>query len=151
MKRIVVDTNVAFSTFLNVNSHIGQILINGARYYDFYSPSYIMHELIEHKERIKSIGKFSEDRFIELYGIILNNIHILNHSIIPHKYYKSAEHICQDIDIDDTPFIAINDYIKGTLWTGDVRLINGLTRKGYTKTITTSELYSDFIQNEHNK
>jgi len=151
MKRIVVDTNVAFSAFLNVNSRIGQILINGARYYDFHSPSYIMHELIEHKERIKSIGKLSDEKFIELYGMILHNVQIINHSIIPKSFYKSAEEICQDIDIDDTPFVAINDYLKGKLWTGDMKLINGLSIKGYSKTITTNRLYSDFIQKENNR
>lgn len=49
MKRIVVDTNVAFSTFLNINSRIGQMLINGAKYDDFYAPEYIRYELIDHK------------------------------------------------------------------------------------------------------
>lgn len=79
MRRIVVDTNIAFSTFLNVNSHIGQIL---------------------------------------LY---------------------------------DTPFVAINDYVRGRLWTGDVKLLNGLTIKGYKRIVTTNELYTDFIQKENKK
>lgn len=76
MKQIVVDTNVAFSTFLNINSRIGQILLNGSKYYDFYAPDYIKHELIKHKERIISIGKLSEDKFLELYGMVLQNVRI---------------------------------------------------------------------------
>jgi predicted nucleic acid-binding protein len=151
MRRIVVDTNVAFSTFLNVNSRIGQILLNGATYYDFYSPEYIKYELIEHKERIKSIGKLSEERFVELYGMILHNVRILNHSIIPNTFYQSAKEICQDIDIDDTPFVAINDFVRGRLWTGDVKLINGLISKKYPKITTTNELYIDFLQKENKK
>lgn len=122
MRRIVVDTNVAFSTFLNINSHIGQILLNGGRYYDFYAPEYIKYELIEHKERIKNIGKLSEDRFVELYGLILQNVRTINHSLIPNSIYQSALETCQGIDIDDTPFVAINDYLRGKLWTGDKRL-----------------------------
>jgi predicted nucleic acid-binding protein len=151
MRRIVVDTNVAFSTFLNVNSRIGQILLNGTKFYDFFAPEYITNELIEHKDRIKSIGKLSEDRFIELYGLILRNVRTLNHSIIPKEFYKTAIEICQDIDVDDIPFIATNDYVRGRLWTGDVKLINGLTIKGYKRIVTTSELYTEFILRENKK
>ncbi len=149
MKRIiVVDTNVAFSTFLNINSRIGQILLNGTKYYDFYAPEYIRSELIEHKERIKSIGKLSEDRFVELFVLIMSNIKILNHSIIPKTFYQKAYELCKDIDIDDTAFIAINDYVRGRLWSGDIKLTNGLIGKGYSRIITTNELYNDFFRRE---
>jgi predicted nucleic acid-binding protein len=151
MKRIVVDTKVAFSTFLNVNSRIGQIILNGTKHYDFYAPEYIRYELIEHKEKIKYIGKISEDRFVELYGLILRNVRTLNHSIIPKTFYQSAIDICQDIDIDDTPFIATNDFVRGRLWTGDLKLINGLIAKGYKKIVTTNELFADFIKKENKK
>jgi len=151
MKRIVVDTNVAFSTFLNVNSHIGQILFNSSKHYDFFAPEYIKHELIEHQDRIKIIGKLSDDRFMELYGMIFQNVRTLNHSIIPRKYYETAFDICKDIDIDDTPFVAINNYVRGKLWSGDLRLLNGLVEKGYKRIVTTSELYEDFIQKKNEK
>ena len=151
MKRIVVDTNVAFSTFLNIDSRIGQILLNGTKHYDFYAPEYIKYELIGHKERIKKIGKLSDERFVELYGMILRNIHIINHSIIPVPFYQTAFEICEDIDIDDTPFIAITEYLRGRLWTGDVKLIKGLIDKGYKRIVTTNELYTDFIQRQSKK
>jgi predicted nucleic acid-binding protein len=102
--------------------------------------------LIEHKERIKKIGKLNENSFIELYGLILQNIRIINHSLIPDKFYKSALDICRDIDMDDIPFVAINNYIRGKLWTGDIKLTNGLQDKGYKGIITTNELYIDFLQ-----
>ncbi len=109
------------------------------------------YELIEHKERIKTIGKLSEEKFLELYGLILSNVRTLNHLIIPNKYYQSALEICQEIDIDDTPFVAVNDFVDGRLWTGDFKLTNGLIAKGYSKIITTNELYTDFLQFETKK
>jgi predicted nucleic acid-binding protein len=129
MKRIVVDTNVAFSTFLNINSRIGQILLNGSKYYDFYAPEYIRSELIEHKERIKKIGNLSENSFVELYGLIMCNIRPLNHTIIPKPFYLEAYELCKDIDVDDSAFVAINNYVRGQLWSGDTKLLNGLIRK----------------------
>ena len=58
---------------------------------------------------------------------------------------------CQGIDIDDTPFVAINDYLRGKLWTGDKRLINGLIAKRYRRIVTTNDLYADFLQKENKK
>lgn len=51
MTKIIIDSNIAFSAILNVNSRIGQIIINGFRYYDFYSPEYIRTEILEHQEK----------------------------------------------------------------------------------------------------
>jgi predicted nucleic acid-binding protein len=50
--------------------------------------------------------------------MIFQNIRTINHSIIPPEYYKAALDICKDIDIDDTPFVAINNYVGGKLWSG---------------------------------
>lgn len=52
MTKIIIDTNIAFSALLNVNSRIGQVLINGNKYYDFFAPEYIRFEIIEHQNFI---------------------------------------------------------------------------------------------------
>ena len=151
MTKIIVDTNIIFSALLNINSRIGQILINGKNHFDFYSPAYVRFEIFKHKEKIKSIGKLTDDEFLETYSLVLKNIIILNHSIIPTEIYRNAELLCQDIDIDDTIFVAVSDFIKGALWTGDNKLINGLTKKGFKKLIRTNVLYQDFLTKERLK
>ena len=40
----------------------------------------------------------------------------------------------------DVAFVALNEYQKAILWTGDKVLINGLKLKGYNKVITTEEM-----------
>ena len=151
MTKIIVDTNIVFSALLNTNSRIGQILINGKNHFDFYSPAYVKFEIFKHKEKIKSIGKLTENEFLEIYGLILKNITILNHSIIPTEIYKNSEIVCQDIDIDDTIFVAVSDFIKGILWTGDLKLINGLIKKGFKNLIKTEDLYQIFLTRERRK
>jgi len=47
--KIVVDTNIVFSAILNTQSRIGQILINGSEYFDYYSVGLLKHEIIKHK------------------------------------------------------------------------------------------------------
>lgn len=151
MRKIVIDTNIVFSAFLNINSRIGQILINGSKYYDFFAPDYIRTELSEHKGEIIKIGKLNEDRYLELYVLIMRKIRILNHLIIPKSFYQKAYVLCKDIDIDDAPFIAINNYVRGQLWTGDRTLRDKLSVKGYKRFITTADLYIDFIERENKK
>src|SRR6056297_155338 len=145
MNKIIIDTNILFSALLNTDSRIGQILINGKRYYNFYAPEYIREEIIEHKDKIKTIAKLSDDDFIELYELILRNITILNHTLIPTNIYKKAENLCETIDLDDTIFVAVAEFTRGKLWTGDKILINGLSEKGYKRLIRTEEIYRDFI------
>ena len=49
--------------------------------------------------------------------------------------------IVVDTNIDDIDFIAINEYLKGILWTGDKVLYNGLKKKGYDKVANTAEMF----------
>lgn len=146
MTKIVVDTNIAFSALLNVDSRIGQILINGRRHYDFYAPEYLKTEIISHKKKIKDIAQLTDDAFIEIFELILHNITVLNHSVIPLNLYQKAEDLCKSIDIDDTVFVAVTEFTRGKLWTGDIALQKGLIKQGYKRLINTGELYHDFIK-----
>ncbi len=148
MTKIIVDTNIVFSALLNTDSRIGQILISGKNRFDFYAPAYIKFEIFKHKEKIKSIGNLTDDEFLEVYDLILKNITILNHSVIPTEIYKNAELLCRDIDIDDTSFVAISIFTKGILWTGDLKLLTGLIKKGYKNLIKTNDLYQIFLTKE---
>ncbi|MBY5959545.1 hypothetical protein KUV50_15440 [Membranicola marinus] len=145
MKKIIVDSNILFSAILNVNSRIGQMLINGDRFFDFYSPKYARTEIFDHQDKIKEIADLTTEEFLETYELITKNVTILNHSILPEKHLKKAFDYCHDIDIDDTIFVGFSEYLKTKLWTGDKKLIKGLQSKGFKRIITTEELYEEFI------
>jgi len=148
MNKIIIDSNIAFSAFLNINSRIGQILIKGGNYYNFYAPEYFRHEIFEHKEKIISYSSLTESEFFELYELVMRNVTVLNHSLVPVKIYRKALILCNSIDINVTVFVAFAEFMKGKLWTGDKKLIKGLVEKGYTNFIRTEELYLDFIERE---
>lgn len=145
--KIIIESNTLFSTILNLKSRIGQILINGHECFKFYSPKYARTELFRHKEKIKKITSFTEEEFLEIYELIVKNVTILNHSILPEKDFKKAFEYCRDIDIDDTIFVGFSEYLKAKLWTGDKKLIIGLKAKGFKRTIDTKELFKAFIDN----
>jgi len=86
-----------------------------------------------------------------LNHLILRNIKILNHKLIPPEFYKKAENLCHSIDLDDTAFIAITEYTRSKLWSGDKSLINGLKAKGYDRVISTNELFTDFLDKKKSR
>ncbi len=150
MTKIVIDTNIIFSAFLNINSRIGQMLLS-IGHYDFYAPDYIRIEVIKHKQKIKKIAHISENEFLELYELIMKNITVLHHTLIPGETYKKAKLLCENIDIDDTAFVAVTEFLKGNLWTGDMKLLKGLSGKGYKQLILTDELFQDLLKKERGK
>jgi len=145
MKSIVVDTNIVFSAFLNLDSKIGQILLNGHSSFIFYAPEYIKTELLEHKEKIKKIGKLSDLVFDELYNMILSRLNIISNSSIPTEFYQSAFLVCKDIDLDDITFVAASKFLNANLWTGDLKLIKGLNAKDYKSIMTTKDMYFEYL------
>ncbi len=59
--KIVVDSNIVFSTILNTKSKIGQLLINGSKYFDFYTVGLLKDEIFKHKDKILDLTNFAED------------------------------------------------------------------------------------------
>ena len=100
---------------------------------------------MKYRNKIQSIGNLTDNDFFESFELIIRHITILNHALIPINIYKKAELLCDDIDIDDTVFVAVSQFVKGLLWTGDRKLINGLKKKGYNDIITTENLYKEFL------
>ena len=63
--KIIVDTNIIFSSLLNSNGTIGDLLFNSDKYFEFYSCIYMRYEIHKHWERLKKISKLS-DRQLEI-------------------------------------------------------------------------------------
>lgn len=139
--KITVDSNIVFSAILNPKSSIGQILINGSKYFDFYSVNYLKEEILNHTQKILKITGYSNDTFDEIYDLIFSKIRFVDDVLLSESSLKKAYKLTTDIDEDDTLFVALNNHLKSLLWTGDKILINGLRDKGYLRTISTSELH----------
>ena len=138
--KIVVDTNIIFSTLLNSNSTTGDLLFNSDKHFEFYSCSYMRYEIKKHWERLKKISKLTDEQLQVSYTQVLSKLKFINEEIIPVETWLTSEEITKGIDIDDTDFIALTKFLKATLWTGDKVLYNGLKKISFKKLLNTTEL-----------
>jgi predicted nucleic acid-binding protein len=144
--RIVVDTNIVFSAILNTNSEIAGILLQPKSRLSFYTTQQLSNEIEEHREKIKKISNFSEYELNRIITLITKRIRFINIKLIPKESFYFAESLTSDVDIDDTEFVALTEYIKGKLWSGDKELQIGLKKKGWNKFISTEELFETIIR-----
>ncbi|MFN7119446.1 MAG: PIN domain-containing protein [Saprospiraceae bacterium] len=140
MKIIIVDTNIVFSAILNAQSNIGEILFNNNEKLEFYSSEYLREEIDRHRARILELAKTTETQVNEVIFQVYKQISFISDQQIPFSIWAASAPLVRDIDMDDLPFVALTTYLDGKLWTGDVKLLNGLRAKGYHNCITTEEL-----------
>jgi predicted nucleic acid-binding protein len=138
--KIIVDTNIVFSAILNSSGKIGKILLNAKDHFQFYSCDFLRVEITKHKDRLLQLTKLSEKELSELENLVTGNITFINEGLIPSEIIKSTEAILLHIDPNDTPFVALAQHLKATLWTGDLKLIRGLKAKKFKQVISTAEL-----------
>jgi predicted nucleic acid-binding protein len=127
--KIVIDSNIVFSAILNTQSKIGQLIINGSKYFDFYSVGLLKDEIIEHKSKILQSTRFSQTQFEDTFQLITSRITFLDDILLTDKDLIKAIDLVSGIDENDTLFVALNNHLVANLWTGDKRLINGLKQK----------------------
>ncbi len=139
--KIVVDTNIIFSGLLNTNSVIGELLINSNNSLEFYSCSYMRYEIQKHWEKLKKISKLSDQQLTDAQFHLFERLKFVNEGLIPGKIWEKALSLTRDIDVDNTDFVALTLFLKGSLWTGDKELYNGLKKKKFKAVLNTSDLH----------
>ena len=134
--KIVVDTNIIFSTLLHTQGNIGDLFFNSGKYFEIYS----CFEILKHWKRLKKISGLTEDKLQVSYGQVLSKLKFINEEIIPSETWASSEKITNGIDPDDIDFVALTKFLNATLWTGDKVLYQGLKKANFKKVMTTTEL-----------
>lgn len=138
--KIVVDTNIIFSGLLNTTGTIGELLINSKNSFEFYSCSYMRFEIQKHWEKLKKISKLSDQQLTDVQFHLFSRLKFVNEDLIPEAIWEKALKLTNEIDIDDTDFVALTIYLKGSLWTGDKELYHGLKKRKFKKVFNTLDL-----------
>ena len=140
--RIVIDTNIAFSAVLNTNNLIARIILHTKSRLHFYSTDLLQLELEEHRDKLRRLGGYTNAELNKTIAIITSKIRFIDANLIPSNVLIKTQDLLKDIDIDDTEFVALTTHLHGRLWSGDKVLQHGLNEKGWTKFISTNELYT---------
>ncbi len=149
--KIIIDTNIIFSALLKTQTTFGHIIFNSDKVFKFYCPHYLRDEIRKHWDRLKKISKLTDEQLQESYDALLTKVIFINEDIIPQKVWKESEKITQGIDLDDTDFIAFTKFLKGKLWTGDIKLKNGLKAKEFKAVYTTTEILKLWTKKKQTK
>jgi len=89
-------------------------------------------ELFKHKEKIVKYSKLSEDEIMKVYYFLLKRLNIFKEDLIEISNWKKAYKLCKDVDVTDTPFVALTLELDGLLLSGDQKLKKHLKNKGFT-------------------
>jgi predicted nucleic acid-binding protein len=144
--KIIVDTNILFSAILNPDSRIGKIIINSKEHFQFYTCDFLKAELYKHRDKLLKLTKLSAQELDELEFLLVKNIIFINEGLIPKEIIITTEKSLVEIDLNDTPFVALAKHLGGKLWTGDKQLILGLEPKRFIEILTTNQLF-DLLDN----
>jgi len=138
--KIVVDTNIIFSSILNSDGLIGELLFNSSNQFSFYSPEFMIYELGKYKSKLERHTNMNLDKINISIQQVLKNIVLISPEAISDINWINAYRFTSGVDEKDTPFLATAMGIKGSLWTGDKKLIKGLKNKGFNEVYSTAEL-----------
>jgi predicted nucleic acid-binding protein len=98
---------------------------------EFFMPKYAIVELFKYKDKIVKYSKIPETRVLDAFYKLLKPIHFFDDDLITSENLRRAYELCQDIDEKDTVFLALVLELEALFWTGDKKLKQGLTPKGF--------------------
>lgn len=126
---LVIDTNLVFSALIHKASQIRDILFESN--INFYSPNILISEIFKYKDKLLKSSKLTESEFDIYFNGIIERIKFIPTDFIGLDSRQKAYDLCFDVDIKDTPFVALSIDLAIPFWTGDKKLKDVLKQKGF--------------------
>ncbi len=130
--KLVLDSNILFSALIKKSTARNIILSD---IFDLYAPEYIFSELAKHRELIIKKSRLNEGDFNALLILLQKHVHLVSKE----KYREMltpAEETLRDIDITDSPFLALALALKCSIWSNDMHF----KKQNKVRAYTTQEL-----------
>ena len=129
---IVLDTNILISSLLRNGLTRDIISVSP---FKMYTVEYANIEIENHKDELLSKSKLDEKSFDYLKDFIFSKISFISlEDLAPFK--DRAIEVMSEIDIDDSPFLALAMSLNCPIWSNDVHF----KRQDVVKAFTTREL-----------
>ena len=135
---LVVDANVVFSVMLRADGRMAKAWWDAQRRLKLIAPTALKSEIEEHRTRLAKGIKCSVEDTYELEALVLKEVNIVSDELVSRAAKEDATNALMSIDADDTPYLALAIQYQCGLWTGDLRLLRKLARKGYRQVVDTA-------------
>jgi predicted nucleic acid-binding protein len=115
MMKLVLDSNIIFSASIK-KSITRDIILSD--FFKLYAPEYIFNEITKHKELLLKKSKLDRADFDALLLLLQKHIHLVTKDKYNEKM-ATAEDILRNIDITDSPFLALALALSCSIWSND--------------------------------
>ena len=116
--KFVIDTNIIFSALLR-NSVTRKIILSDV--FELYVPEYLYEEIARHDDLILEKSKLSTTDYTALLLLFQKHTKIAKHEVYERKM-PLAEQTTKEIDVTDSPFLALALALGNPIWTNDAHL-----------------------------
>jgi len=113
--KFVIDTNILFSALIK-KSITRKVILSDV--FVLYVPEYLFAEINKHKDLILDKAKISTNDFSALLTLFQKHTTIVTQEGY-HDKITVAEAVMKEIDITDSPFLALALALDCPLWTND--------------------------------
>ncbi len=138
--KLILDSNRLFAALIK-DSMSRQILLNPK--FDFFSPFEIKDELMKYHDYLLQKSHLILETFDELMNKLIIRINLCSIQKDSTEF-KTALSTMENIDVNDTPFLAVAYYVKAdAIWSDDAHF----QKQTEIKVLTTPELVK-LLQNE---
>lgn len=127
--KVIIDTNIIFSALLSKNNKFQEIIFTDS--YQLFSPNFVLIEILKHQTKLLKNSKLNSDELLELLHLLTSRIEFISEKTISLTNKKKAYEFCKDIDVNDTPFVALSLELDAKLWTGDKKLKNKINKEKF--------------------
>ncbi len=129
---IVVDTNIIISALLRDGLTRRILLLSP---FDMYTLAFAQEEIQKHKAELIYKSKLTDEQFGYLIQLIFSRM-----SLVPlqdiEPFRDRATGIMMDIDIADSPFLALAMLLDAPIWSNDAHF----KRQNAAKVLTTKDI-----------
>ncbi|MEP7236703.1 MAG: PIN domain-containing protein [Ferruginibacter sp.] len=136
---IIIDANILISALINPAGKEAAIILDENDKVEFIAPDLIYTEVLSKKNKIIEGSHLTNSVFEKSLLLISDSITVFSVNKFHTDILKVAEELTYSIDKKDTQYVALTIFLEGLLWTGDLKLLRALKRKGFNQIITTPD------------
>jgi len=130
--KFVIDTNILFSALLR-SSVTRKIILSDV--FELYVPEFLYDEIVRHADLILERSKLSRTDYTALLLLFQKHTKIVKHEVYQ-RTMPLAEQTMKEIDVTDSPFVALALALDSPIWTNDAHF----KQQNLVDVYTTSEL-----------